>query len=180
MIPNVLWAQRNDLVYLTIEVFEVRDEKVELTDNQVIFTGIRSSDDAKFAVSLELYGAIDVEKSKIRVSHRDVALVLAKAEAGPYWPRLLKTTQKMHYVHTDFSKWKDEDEGQSDEERGAAGFGNQFGNFDMSQFSNMGGEAGAFDEEEDYNMPEEMSGSDNDLQEEDNAKEETEEAAGEN
>lgn len=151
MIPRVLWAQRKDVVFVTFEVFEVKEEKIDIKDNVISFEGVRASDGAKFAVNLELYGAIDASNSKISVGHRDVSLVLAKAEgAGPHWPRLLKSTQKMHYIHTDFSKWIDEDE--EDEEElaamgGMGGMGGNFANFDMSQFAGMG-EEGEFTEEE--------------------------------
>jgi len=149
-----LWAQRKDVVYITFEVFEVSEEKIEINENVVKFSGIRGSDGAKFAVALELFESVDADKSKINVGHREVSLILVKSEAGPYWPRLLKSTQKMHYIHTDFSKWVDEDE--EDDIQEAAGMGN-FGNFDMSQFggsgsnldmNNFGGE-GDFEDEED-------------------------------
>ena len=46
---------------------------------------------------------------------------MIKAEEGPYWPRLLKDTKKVHWLKVDFNKWKDEDE--SDEEAAGAGPG---------------------------------------------------------
>ena len=138
MIPRVLWAQRKDIVYITIEVFEVKEEKIDIQDNVVNFSGVRGSDGAKFAVSLELFGSVDVSNSKISVADRNVSMILAKSEPGPFWPRLLKTTQKMHFIHTDFSKWIDEDE---EAEEGAPDLSGM-GNFDMSQF---GGAAPNFD-----------------------------------
>ena len=152
LIPRVLWAQRKDIVYLTIEVFEVKEEKIEINENIVNFSGVRGTDGAKFAVKLELFGSLDAEKSKISVGHREIALVLAKSEAGPFWPRLLKSNQKMHFIHTDFSKWIDEDEEDDMAEQEMPGMGNfdmsQFAsggnNFDMSQF----GGNGEFEDEE--------------------------------
>lgn len=158
MIPRVLWAQRKDLVYITFEVFEVKDEKIEITENAIKFSGVRGSDGAKFAVSLELFGSIDVEKSKSNVGQREVSLVLAKSEIdAPYWPRLIKSTQKMHYIHTDFSKWIDEDE--EDEMHEEPGMGN-FGNFDMSQFGGAGSnfDMGQFGNSGDYEDDEVISG----------------------
>jgi cytosolic prostaglandin-E synthase len=155
LIPRVLWAQRKDIVYITFEVFEVTEEIIEINENVVKFSGIRSSDGAKLAVTLELFESVDAEKSKINVGHREVSLVLAKSEAGPYWPRLLKSAHKMHFIHTDFSKWVDEDEEEEIQE--PEGMGN-FGNFDMNQFgglgsnfdmSRFGGEENVDDEEED-------------------------------
>lgn len=155
LIPRVLWAQRKDTVLITLEVFEVKEETIEIKDNTVSFSGIRGTDNAKFAVTLELFGSVDSENSKIVVGHRDVSLVLAKTEVGPFWPRLLKSTQKMHYIHTDFSKWVDEDE--EDEEADAGNFGNfdmsQFGgagsNFDMNQFADDDAEENLSDDEHD-------------------------------
>lgn len=170
LIPRILWAQRKASVFLTFEVYEIKDEKIELKDNLVTFSGTRGTDGIKFAVSLELFAPIDSELSKVTVGHRDVSLVLAKADAeAPFWPRLLKSTQKMNYIHTDFGKWIDEDEEDEEEQvpdmgnmgnmgnmmgnmGGAGGMGN-FGNFDMSQF------AGAnFGSNEESNFDDEMDG----------------------
>ena len=153
LIPRILWAQRKEVVYVTIEVFEVKEEKIEIKGNVVSFSGVRGSDGAKFGVTLELFDSVDEEKSKVTVGHRDISLILVKTEAGPFWPRLLKSTQKMHFIHTDFSKWIDEDEEDEEMSADAGGFGNfdmsQFGgaggNFDMSQF---GGGADNFEDEE--------------------------------
>ena len=77
---------------------------------------------------------------------------MAKKESGPYWPRLLKQTGKFHFLKTDFSKWKDEDE--EDEEVDNNGMnnpamdlmgGNDFSNFDFSKFAGAGGMGGAED-----------------------------------
>ena len=167
MIPRVLWAQRKEVVYVTFEVFEVKDEKIEISENTVKFSGVRGSDGAKFEVTLALFGSVDAENSKINVGHREVSLVLSKSETGPYWPRLLKSTQKLHYIHTDFSKWIDEDEEEEmQEEPGMGNFGNfdmsQFGgpgaNFDMSQFENSGDfedEEGSGEEDDDHKCEEE-------------------------
>lgn len=146
----MLWAQRHDTVFLTFEVFEVKNEKVDIKADGVSFAGVRGSDDAKFAVDLQLYGPIDPEASKVSVGHREVSLILKKTESGPYWPRLLKSTQKMHFIHTDFSKWKDEDE---EDEEDEAAF-NQFGNF--GQFGEgFGSEDANFDVEPEIEEPQE-------------------------
>ncbi len=146
LIPRVLWAQRHDTVFLTFEVFEVKNEKVDIKAEGVSFSGTRSSDDAKFAVDLQLFGAINPESSKINVTHREVSVVLKKAESGPYWPRLLKSSQKMHFIHTDFSKWIDEDE--EDEEEAGAGEEPGFGQFgDFNNFAQFGQGFGGAEEE---------------------------------
>lgn len=158
-------------MYVTFEVYEIKEEKIDITDNVINFSGVRGADGAKFAVSLELFGSINVAESKISVGHRDVSMVLVKSEAGPYWPRLLKTSQKMNFIHTDFGKWIDEDDEEEAEGQDMSGMGNfdmsQFGgagsNFDMSQFgSQFGGGAQDFDEEESAQSDEDQEDEDDD------------------
>lgn len=155
LIPRVLWAQRSDCLFVTFEVFEVKEERVECTAEKISFEGIRSGDGAKFAVELELYANVDASSVKTVVGHREVSLTVKKAESGPYWPRLLKSSQKMHYIHTDFGKWKDEDEEDEEEgyaDQGFGGFdpsalmGGVGNNFDFSQF----GSGSGFEEDESY------------------------------
>lgn len=175
LVPRVLWAQRHDRVYLTIEVFGVKEETINLTANSLEFTGIRSEDNAKFAVHLEFFDAIDPEESKKSISGRNVAFILMKEKDDqPYWPRLVKDTKKMHYIAIDFAKWCDEDE---EGEKGAEDLGNfggmgggmggmDFSNFDPSQFANMGNDN--YDEDDSlYNDDDEEEQKEN---EEENAK----------
>lgn len=49
-------------------------------------------------VELEFYGEIDVEKSKKVVLSRHIPMALMRKEEGPYWPRLLKSSQKVFIV----------------------------------------------------------------------------------
>ena len=61
------------------------------------------------------------------MSARGAVFVIQKKEAGPYWPRLVKASKKPHWLQTDFSKWKDEDEDAPAEE-------DPMGGMDFSQF----------------------------------------------
>lgn len=165
LVPRVLWAQRHDRVYLTIEVFGVKDEKINLTPTSLEFSGTRSEDNAKFAVHLEFYAAIDPEQSQKSITGRNIAIILQKEQDDqPYWPRLIKDTKKMHYIAIDFAKWCDEDE---EGEKDTQDFGNfggmgDFSNFDPSQFANMGND----DYEDDSLYNDDDKNSDDDEEEE--------------
>ncbi|KAJ3410588.1 hypothetical protein HDV05_003625 [Chytridiales sp. JEL 0842] len=127
--PEILWAQRPNEIYLTINVSDVENPKVKLEANTFTFTGV--SHGKTYEAKLELLKEIDPEESKQNISARSLYFVLAKKEKDqPYWPRLLKASGKPHFLKTDFSRWKDEDE--SDDE----GAGKDF---DMSNFGGMGG-----------------------------------------
>lgn len=135
LIPRVLWAQRHDKLYVTLEVFEPKDTKVAVSKDKLTFSGIRSEDNARMAVDLDLFAEIDPEASRHQVTARNVSFILKKADdTQPFWPRLVKTSNKLHYIHTDFSKWVDEDD-EVEEPKGFDDHG--FSSFDASQFSGM-------------------------------------------
>lgn len=137
LVPRVLWAQRKDIIYLSIEVFDVHDEKLQLDSNRLSFSGVRGSDKAHFAVELEFYAPINPEASKKALNGRNVSFVLEKQEkGGKFWPRLVSTPAKLHYIHTDFGKWVDEDE---EEDQNALNM-NDYSNFDFSSFGGAGEE----------------------------------------
>lgn len=181
LVPRCLWAQRSDKIYLTIEVFGVKDEKIDLSADTLVFSGTRSEDGSKFAVTLEFFAPIDVPTSKYQTSPRDITFILMKADdTQSYWPRLVKEKAKMHYIMVDFSKWVDEDEEGTDPpadnqfDFGGMNFGGGSG-FDMG---GMGGQD-SFDPSEfskyskDYDSDEEGPNIDDVSDEEEPAKETT-------
>lgn len=109
----VTWAQRSsadeperNYLYVSIKTPDVPKEKADLklSANNVSFTG-PSGKGVTYSVSLDLFGEIDPENSKVNHTDREVELVLRKKELGEeYWPRLLKEKQKVHFLKTDFDK----------------------------------------------------------------------------
>jgi prostaglandin-E synthase len=137
--PELLWAQRENEVYLTINVPDVTNPKIDLTEQTLFFAG--DSAGKKYEVQLEFYESIDPEvfplafigqQSKKAVTPRQIVLILAKKEQGKsWWPRLLKNSKKPHFLKTDFARWKDEDE-----EEESTGMDMPF-NMDFSQFGGL-------------------------------------------
>ena len=77
---------------------------MSITPTNVSFAGY-SKKGINYDVSLDLYGEIDTEHTKVNHNDREVELVLRKKELKEeYWPRLLKSTQKAHFLKTDFDK----------------------------------------------------------------------------
>eukprot|EP01147_Barroeca_monosierra_P006272 gene6272-7448_t len=113
----VLWAQREDCIYLTVEVPDVKDPKVDIQGTTFAFKAKGGPNAEDFEANIELYGEIDPEQSKQRTTGRHVFFVLQKKETGPYWPQLTKQKIKYPWLKVDFNMWKDEDE--SDDEAGA-------------------------------------------------------------
>jgi archaellin len=136
----VTWAQRSssttpskNIIYLTIVAPDVppNKAKIDLKPTYVEFTGESATKKTTYHVKLEFYSEIDVEESKSHHSARDIAFVLRKKEnKDEYWPRLVKSSQKLHFLKTDFDKWVDEDEQNAVEEE------------DLSNLGGMGADGG--------------------------------------
>ncbi|KAL7914578.1 HSP20-like chaperone [Trichoderma velutinum] len=147
--PEVLWAQRSSVadasknfIYLTISVPDVSKEdlKLDLKPTGVTFTGTSSTLKKKYHVELELYAEIDPEASHVNHTAKNVEMKLQKKELKEeYWPRLLKSSQRLHFLKTDFDKWVDEDEQNEAADEDMAKFG------DMGGMPGMGGDFGGID-----------------------------------
>ncbi|KAB8234455.1 Prostaglandin E synthase 3 (Cytosolic) [Aspergillus alliaceus] len=179
--PEVTWAQRSsssdaerNYLYVNIKAPDVdrKEATLKITPTNVTFAG-DSKKGVRYEISLDLYAEIDPENSKVNHSDREVELILRKKELKEeYWPRLLKATEKQHYLKTDFDKWVDEDEQDEAAEddyannfggfEGLGGGEGGLGNIDFSKLGagleGMGGAAGdapgAEGESDDEEMPE--------------------------
>jgi prostaglandin-E synthase len=145
--PQILWAQRSETVYLTVELPDAKNPQVKLEpDGRFKFSamgGGSSSDNESYEADLELYGKVDVEGSKINVGPRHILCEIEKGEEG-WWKRLLKQEGKAPaYVRADWNRWVDEDEEEEEDELRGRGM-------DGSEFTSFGGDS---DEEEDEELP---------------------------
>merc|ERR550514_887385 len=114
--PAVKWAQREDKLFLTIELTDVKDEAITLTpEGKFTFAGKGGPTGQEYGFELELYGEIDVDGSSRLINANKLFFNMAKKESGPYWPYLMKEKRKEHWIKIDFTKWKDEDEDSEDE-----------------------------------------------------------------
>ncbi|SGZ53411.1 CIC11C00000004577 [Sungouiella intermedia] len=177
--PVVLWAQRSsesdptkNILFLTIEVQDPVNTKVDLTNSTLKFSADSSDGNIHYDLNLDFFDEIDPENSKKHEAGNQIRFILRKKKAqADFWPRLLKEKLKLHYIKTDFDKWVDEDEQeeQPDEDEmmnfggapgaggpgdldfsqllggGAGGAGGPGGNFDISQLANQLGQSGAGD-----------------------------------
>jgi len=141
--PPVVWAQRADKVILTVKLegCNEKDTTIEIKEQSVYFKGKGGTNKTDHEVLMELNKEIDTEKSIFNNTGREIVFFLIKKESSQgYWPRLLKDSKKVHYLKTDFDKWRDEDE--SDDEEGGAG-GGPGGDFNLDQMmAQMGGMQG--------------------------------------
>ncbi|KAL5007183.1 hypothetical protein ScPMuIL_015989 [Solemya velum] len=141
--PAAMWAQRKDKIYLTLNLEDCKDPKIQLTETQLTFRSKGGPDKEVYEFTVEFYKEVDPNQSKYTVLPRNVPFVLIKKEDGPYWPRLFKDTVKVHWLKTDFNKWKDEDDSDVDEKDDM--------NLEdmMNSMGGLGGDPGLDEKEED-------------------------------
>ncbi|VDK53417.1 unnamed protein product [Anisakis simplex] len=131
--PLVQWAQREQLLFLTIEVDKV--EALDITAKNLHVKGKYAGAETQYEATIEFYADIKTDYRK-SASGRNLELVINKEAAG-WWPRLLKGTGKVAWVKVDFNKWKDEDDEEEDLDAGGPG------GFDFNKYmANMGGDQG--------------------------------------
>jgi len=153
--PPVVWAQRKDQVFLSIDLQDVKDPQIVLEPHKLFFKGTAGG--RHYDTNLELYNEIDKEKSKYVVRPRNIEFVLIKKESGPYWERLLKEGGKRNWLKADWNKWVDEDDvdgaenfdtgGMEGFDMGGGGMPD-FSGGGMPDFGAMGGEGEDSDDEE--------------------------------
>ena len=109
-----MWAQRSskddsekNFIYLTISVPDVSDKGMSLSvkPTSLTFTGTSETKKTTYHVELEFFAEIDPENSKTNKSAAHIEFKLRKKELKEeYWPRLVKTDKKLHFLRTDFDK----------------------------------------------------------------------------
>ncbi|CAA0834947.1 HSP20-like chaperones superfamily protein [Striga hermonthica] len=136
--PIVKWAQRSDKLFITVELPDAKNVKLNLDpEGKFFFSGTSGADNIPYQIDIDLYDKVDVDESKASVASRNICYLVKKAESK-WWTRLLKQEGKPPvFLKVDWDKWVDEDE-----QDGQTGGDMDFGDFDFSKL-NMGG-AGDF------------------------------------
>ena len=107
--PILKWAQRKNLLFVTINVVPVKPPTVDIIDGKKLkYTGTDGTNN--FAFEIELYDEVVKEESKYTLDSRNAFLNIKKKTSGPHWPRLTKDTVKYQWIQFDWSRYVDEDE----------------------------------------------------------------------
>ena len=82
--PTVLWAQRRDRVFLTIDLANAESPKVNLKDEGTLSfsatAGPSEDEKHKYAVELEFMHPVNAKDSKISVGPRSIVVMVMKTE----------------------------------------------------------------------------------------------------
>jgi len=133
----VTWAMRPESVFVTICVPDCKDVTLDITEDKVYFKGT-GGDKKTYENTLELYEAIDAEKSRKAIRDRNIEMLLVRKESGAYWPHLLKSKVKQHWLKVDFLKWKDEDDDEEEDGGSPDKYSDLFSQMNMGGMEGMG------------------------------------------
>ncbi len=138
MHPTVLWAQRVEHIWLTVDISNAQDVTVNMTQDSLHFSCTGDGKDYNFEIA---FFAPIVESESKYLQHRLIDIVLKKAEAAD-WPRLTKGSQKLNWLKIDWNKWQDsdaEDENDGFDMGGMGGMPGMQGLAGMEGMAGMGG-----------------------------------------
>ena len=152
--PNLKWAQRKDMIFITIDLPDAKDPVIDLNPVGPVLKFDCTVKEQKYAFTLDLYQEVINEESKWNLKGRNILLnIVKKDKEAEYWPRLMKEKVKNPHISVDWSRWIEE------EDEDEPGMNNDLmGDFDPDQMNNfgMGGYGDSDDEEEEeIDQPEE-------------------------
>ena len=104
--PTVLWAQRADSVFITVDVAAAEDVKYEVGE-QTLSVSCKNPEGKQYACEIKFFKELDKEGCKFAQT-RLITFFLKKKEEG-WWDKL-QDGSKLNFVKCDWNKWKDEDD----------------------------------------------------------------------
>ncbi|KAF5444508.1 hypothetical protein F2P56_033634, partial [Juglans regia] len=136
--PSVKWAQRFDVLFITIDLPDAQDVKLKLEpEGKFFFSATIGAEKIPYEIDIDLYDKVDVNESKASIGLRNICYLVKKAE-DKWWSRLLKQEGKPPvFLKVDWDKWVDEDEEQDKK----PGNDMDFGDVDFSKLNMGGGES---------------------------------------
>ncbi|OCT86747.1 very-long-chain (3R)-3-hydroxyacyl-CoA dehydratase 3 [Xenopus laevis] len=106
--PHVFWAQRHHELYLRVELSDVQNPDITISDNVLHFKaqGHGAKGVNIYEFSLEFFEPVKPKFTQ-RPTQRQVAITVKKSEKL-WWPRLIKEERKPRFLAPDFDRWLDE------------------------------------------------------------------------
>lgn len=105
--PPISWAQRNDLLYVIVNV-ECKDVDYKFTEDSMHFKGTSVVGNKQHEVTLNFLNKINPDNVTSKNISRCLEFTINKKSIGPYWSTLTNDKKKPHFLKVDFNKWVDE------------------------------------------------------------------------
>ncbi|KAK2524381.1 hypothetical protein Q9966_005089 [Columba livia] len=106
--PHVHWAQRHRELYLRVELSDVQNPDIAITDNVLHFKarGHGAKGDNIYEFQIEFLEPVE-PKPVCRVTQRQLNITVQKKESN-WWERLTKQEKRPLFLAPDFDRWLDE------------------------------------------------------------------------
>uniref|UniRef100_A0A8C5M6U5 Very-long-chain (3R)-3-hydroxyacyl-CoA dehydratase n=1 Tax=Leptobrachium leishanense TaxID=445787 RepID=A0A8C5M6U5_9ANUR len=112
--PQVFWAQKHHELYLRVELSDVQNPDISISENVLYFKALGHG--AKgvntYEFSLEFLEPV-ISQVLQKSTHRHVTITLKKNESK-WWPRLTKQERKPLFLSPDFDRWLDESDAEKE------------------------------------------------------------------
>ncbi|KAF7457802.1 co-chaperone p23 [Cryptosporidium felis] len=143
LFPTVLWAQTKKALFVTVDLPDIKDYKVDLEEDYLKFYA--KVDNNEYGFKLEFLKPINKEESKYQVT-RSLHFMITKKEEER-WASITKdSSNTRNWLKCDWNRWIDTDEEENPTNKfdmfggmdGMGGMGGM-GGFDLSQLGDMSG-----------------------------------------
>ncbi|XP_060611591.2 very-long-chain (3R)-3-hydroxyacyl-CoA dehydratase 3 [Anolis sagrei] len=106
--PQVHWAQRHQELYLRVELSDVQNPEITITDNVLHFKaqGHGAKGDNVYEFQIQFLGAVEPQPV-YKVTQRQLSITIKKVEKH-WWVRLTKQEKRPLFLGPDFDRWLDE------------------------------------------------------------------------
>ncbi|CAO2634600.1 Very-long-chain (3R)-3-hydroxyacyl-CoA dehydratase 3 [Lemmus lemmus] len=106
--PHVYWAQRHRELYLRVELSDVQNPAISISENVLHFKaqGHGAKGDNIYEFHLEFFGLVKPEPVH-RLTQRQVNITVQK-KVSQWWERLTKQEKRPLFLAPDFDRWLDE------------------------------------------------------------------------
>jgi len=166
-IPPFRWAEDKKDIFLTVELGDVKNGKVDITEEKFHFSGTK---DDNYQIDFAWNHEVNPKESTYAFKHREVEIKIRKKDTkADFWLLLYKKAEKAKFkthCKCDWNLWRDEDD--DDEAKpgmGDFGMGGMPGMGGMGGMPGMGGMGGMGDSGPTYESDDESDSDDDDIPE---------------
>ncbi|XP_013389788.1 very-long-chain (3R)-3-hydroxyacyl-CoA dehydratase 3 [Lingula anatina] len=115
--PIVYWGQNKEYTSLNIELREITNPQINLTEDRLYFkaNGIGGHGQNQYELDIPFFTPIEKEGSIFTLTENGVRFKLKKVSYGETWPRLMLEGRKPAWLRIDFEKMTFDDSSEDEE-----------------------------------------------------------------
>ncbi|KAL3866661.1 hypothetical protein ACJMK2_043944 [Sinanodonta woodiana] len=117
--PLVYWGQKDDQIFLKVDLRDVTDESLDVTEDSIKFEayGVGQKGRNRYEFDLDFYLPVEADSGKYKKTDREFQIQIKKKGEGEVWPRLTQKQMKYPWLKIDFDKFIVEDDSENEDEK---------------------------------------------------------------